>query len=135
MINNGGPIISSTGIDMGSNVDEEECPTNAITNLEKGVNGTDAVNLDQLNEANETANKGWFVRTDLTEQCQGMSLHHVLTANGDAGCVLRRQPPGNETRRTAQKSNLVRRSNTPVQNGRRVSSLPPVADTMKSTLR
>ncbi|WP_299068057.1 YadA-like family protein [uncultured Psychrobacter sp.] len=57
MINNGGPIISSTGIDMGSNVDEEGYPTNTITNLGKGVNGTDAVNLDQLND----------VTTDLTD--------------------------------------------------------------------
>ncbi|MGE6329502.1 ESPR-type extended signal peptide-containing protein, partial [Psychrobacter pacificensis] len=57
MINNGGPIISSTGIDMGSNADEEDYPTNTITNLGKGVNGTDAVNLDQLND----------VTTDLTD--------------------------------------------------------------------
>ncbi|WP_198015300.1 YadA-like family protein, partial [Psychrobacter sp. TB15] len=83
-INNGGPIISSTGIDMGSNADEDEYPTNTITNLGKGVNGTDAVNLDQLNEVNETANKGWFVRTDSGDGAKSnVKPDDVVTINGD----------------------------------------------------
>jgi autotransporter adhesin len=56
MINNGGPIISRTGIDMGP-VDANSYPTNRITNLGKGIAGTDAVNRDQLDE----------LTTDLTD--------------------------------------------------------------------
>lgn len=48
-INNGGPIISSTGIDMGGN---------RITNLAPGVDGTDAVNKDQLDELSGNVNQG-----------------------------------------------------------------------------
>ncbi|WP_153045432.1 ESPR-type extended signal peptide-containing protein [Psychrobacter sp. L7] len=83
-INEGGPIISSSGIDMGSNTDDEDYPTNTITNLGKGVNGTDAVNLDQLNEVNETANKGWFVRTDSGDGAKSnVKPDDVVTINGD----------------------------------------------------
>jgi len=56
MINNGGPIISRTGIDMGP-VDANSYPINRITNLGKGIAGTDAVNRDQLDE----------LTTDLTD--------------------------------------------------------------------
>ncbi|WP_299330188.1 YadA-like family protein [uncultured Psychrobacter sp.] len=72
-INNGGPIISSTGIDMGSNVDEEGYPTNTITNLGKGVNGTDAVNLDQLND----------VTTDLTDLGFDITADNASLAPGE----------------------------------------------------
>ncbi|MGA4438806.1 YadA-like family protein [Psychrobacter pocilloporae] len=73
MINNGGPIISSTGIDMGSNADEEDYPTNTITNLGKGVNGTDAVNLDQLND----------VTTDLTDLGFDITADNASLAPGE----------------------------------------------------
>ena len=73
MINNGGPIISSTGIDMGSNADEEGYPTNTITNLGKGVNGTDAVNLDQLNN----------VTTDLTDLGFDITADNASLAPGE----------------------------------------------------
>ena len=74
MINNGGPIISSTGIDMGSNVDEEDYPTNRITNLGKGIDGTDAVNVDQLYSLeSDTINKGLnFAGND------GINIHKDL---------------------------------------------------------
>ncbi|MGB6926449.1 YadA-like family protein [Psychrobacter sp.] len=72
-INDGGPIISSTGIDMGSNADEEDYPTNTITNLGKGVNGTDAVNLDQLND----------VTTDLTDLGFDITADNASLAPGE----------------------------------------------------
>jgi autotransporter adhesin len=49
-INNGGPVINAGGINMGGK---------KITNLAEGTDGTDAVNVDQLNRVDETANKGW----------------------------------------------------------------------------
>jgi autotransporter adhesin len=49
-INNGGPVLNAGGINMGGK---------KITNLAEGTDGTDAVNLDQLNRVDETANKGW----------------------------------------------------------------------------
>lgn len=47
---NGGPRIHVDGIDMGGN---------RITNLSPGEDGTDAVNLNQLNEVGATASRGW----------------------------------------------------------------------------
>ena len=57
-INNGGPVISSSGIDMGG-LDGGGKPTNKITNLAPGTNGTDAVNVDQLTKVATVANAGW----------------------------------------------------------------------------
>ncbi|MGY0634172.1 ESPR-type extended signal peptide-containing protein [Luteimonas sp. A478] len=54
-INNGGPVISSGGIDMSAN---------RITNLARGVDGADAVNVDQLNEVSDAANAGWNISVD-----------------------------------------------------------------------
>ncbi|WP_445534693.1 beta strand repeat-containing protein, partial [Vreelandella venusta] len=54
----GGPSITNTGIDAGNTT---------ITNVAPGVNGTDAVNVDQLTDVSDVANKGWD-----------------LTANGEA---------------------------------------------------
>src|SRR5690606_5053480 len=49
-INHGGPVISKDGIDMNGK---------RIRNLAKGIDGTDAVNVDQLTEVSDVANKGW----------------------------------------------------------------------------
>ncbi|WP_327857418.1 YadA-like family protein [Acinetobacter guillouiae] len=54
-INNGGPVINNTGIDMNNN---------KITNVAAGTAVTDAVNVGQLNEVKETANKGWNLTTN-----------------------------------------------------------------------
>ncbi|MDX3893442.1 YadA-like family protein [Pusillimonas sp.] len=51
-INNGGPVIHAGGINMNNN---------RITNLAPGVDGTDAVNVDQLNDVADIANAGWNV--------------------------------------------------------------------------
>ena len=72
-INNGGPIMSSMGIDMGSNIDQEGYPTNRITNLGKGIDGTDAVNVSQLTQA----------ETDLTNL--------GLNFGGDSGTDVNRK--------------------------------------------
>src|SRR5690606_9180638 len=54
-INNGGPVIDSSGIDMGGN---------QITGLADGTSDNDAVNLGQLKEVSEAANAGWNVSVD-----------------------------------------------------------------------
>ena len=61
-INNGGPVISGSGIDMGG-LDVDGKPTNKITNLAPGTDGTDAVNVDQLTKVETVANAGWNVAT------------------------------------------------------------------------
>ncbi|NYT75409.1 YadA-like family protein [Alcaligenaceae bacterium] len=48
----GGPNITLAGINAGNKV---------ITNVAPGVAGTDAVNVNQLNKVDETANKGWHI--------------------------------------------------------------------------
>jgi len=49
-INNGGPVINGSGIDMGGK---------KITNLAAGTADTDAVNVSQLNDVADVANAGW----------------------------------------------------------------------------
>ncbi|AIA73719.1 hypothetical protein FF32_02345 [Halomonas campaniensis] len=51
----GGPSITNTGIDAGNTT---------ITNVAAGVNGTDAVNVDQLTDVSDVANKGWNVQAN-----------------------------------------------------------------------
>nr|WP_321268929.1 YadA-like family protein [Alcaligenes faecalis] len=51
-INNGGPVISGDGINMGGK---------KITNLAVGTEDTDAVNVSQLKEVEEVANAGWNI--------------------------------------------------------------------------
>jgi autotransporter adhesin len=50
----GGPSITNTGINAGSLT---------ITNVAPGVNGTDAVNVDQLTAVSNVANAGWNLNT------------------------------------------------------------------------
>ncbi|MFX6182823.1 hypothetical protein ABTF56_21125, partial [Acinetobacter baumannii] len=50
----GGPSVTSTGINGGGL---------AVTNIAPGVNGTDAVDMNQLNAVSAVANKGWNVTT------------------------------------------------------------------------
>ncbi|WP_461601028.1 YadA family autotransporter adhesin, partial [Alcaligenes nematophilus] len=51
-INNGGPVINGDGINMGGK---------KITNLAKGTDDTDAVNVSQLKDVEEVANAGWNI--------------------------------------------------------------------------
>ncbi|WP_397474319.1 ESPR-type extended signal peptide-containing protein [Pusillimonas sp.] len=52
---NGGPVINGDGIDMNNK---------RITNLAPGVDGTDAVNVDQLGEIESIAQRGWDISTN-----------------------------------------------------------------------
>ncbi len=54
-ISNGGPVINQGGINMNNN---------RITNLAPGVDGTDAVNVDQLEAVSGVANRGWDISTN-----------------------------------------------------------------------
>ncbi|WP_172805357.1 YadA-like family protein [Alcaligenes faecalis] len=51
-INNGGPVINGSGINMSGK---------KITNLEAGTDDTDAVNVSQLKDVEEVANAGWNI--------------------------------------------------------------------------
>ncbi|OSZ39752.1 YadA family autotransporter adhesin, partial [Alcaligenes faecalis] len=51
-INNGGPVINGSGINMNGK---------KITNLEAGTDDTDAVNVSQLKDVEEVANAGWNI--------------------------------------------------------------------------
>jgi autotransporter adhesin len=51
-INNGGPVINGSGINMNGK---------KITNLEAGTDDTDAVNVSQLKGVEEVANAGWNI--------------------------------------------------------------------------
>ncbi|URW81892.1 YadA-like family protein [Alcaligenes sp. DN25] len=51
-INNGGPVINGAGINMNGK---------KITNLAKGTDDTDAVNVSQLKDVEEVANAGWNI--------------------------------------------------------------------------
>ncbi|PHI41056.1 hypothetical protein CBG46_10360 [Actinobacillus succinogenes] len=53
--NAGDVVINQDGINAGNHT---------ITNVAAGVNGTDAVNVDQLREVNATANAGWNLTTN-----------------------------------------------------------------------
>lgn len=52
---NNGPVINASGINMGGK---------KITNLAPGTDGTDAVNVDQLEAVKTIANTGWNVSTN-----------------------------------------------------------------------
>ncbi|MBW4790642.1 YadA-like family protein [Alcaligenes faecalis subsp. faecalis] len=51
-INNGGPVINGSGINMNGK---------KITNLEAGTDDSDAVNVSQLKDVEEVANAGWNI--------------------------------------------------------------------------
>ena len=65
---NDGPVISQGGIDMNSK---------KITNLAPGVDGTDAVNLDQLTETNTTIAKGFNITADNSELADNATEDNV----------------------------------------------------------
>ncbi|WP_404414219.1 YadA-like family protein [Vreelandella aquamarina] len=62
---NDGPTLNNNGIDMGG-LDTNGEPTNKITNLAPGTDGTDAVNVDQLTDVEDIASAGWDVLTSDT---------------------------------------------------------------------
>jgi len=87
----GGPGVLATGIDAGNL---------AIVNVGPGVNGTDAVNLNQLNAVAVAANTGWNI------SAQGANASNVGTAsatgtgvdlnNGDGNIIVSKTAGSND---------------------------------------
>ncbi|WGE36495.1 YadA-like family protein [Actinobacillus genomosp. 1] len=79
----GGDVVSLTdkGLNNGNNT---------ITNVAPGVNGTDAVNKDQLDDVNATANAGWNLTTngDNTNASNVAPNSTVDLANTDGNIVI-----------------------------------------------
>ncbi|WP_167752860.1 YadA-like family protein [Pusillimonas caeni] len=73
-INNGGPVIHEGGINMNDN---------RITNLAPGEDGTDAVNLDQLEAVEAVANAGWNL-TDAGGNEVNIGPDGLVTFQGDS---------------------------------------------------
>jgi len=76
----GGPGVLATGIDAGNL---------AIINVGAGVNGTDAVNVDQLNAVAVAANAGWNITA------QGANASNVGTASATGADVDLNNSDGN----------------------------------------
>lgn len=76
----GGPGVLATGIDAGNL---------AIVNVAPGVNGTDAVNVDQLNAVAVAANAGWNI------SAQGANASNVGTASATGTDVDLNNSDGN----------------------------------------
>jgi autotransporter adhesin len=86
-INNGGPVINVSGIDMKSL---------QISNLAEGTKGTDAVNLDQLNRVSEVANKGWNLTANGADSSNVAPGATVDLANDDGNIDITKS--GNEVK-------------------------------------
>lgn len=69
-----GPTINTSGINMGGKT---------ITEVGRGVNGTDAVNVDQLNEVKNTANAGWNIKTDSDGKQSNVKPNDTVSITGD----------------------------------------------------
>ena len=79
-INNGGPVINQTGIDMNNN---------KIINVAAGTADTDAVNVGQLNEVKETASKGWNLTTNgNTASSSNVKAGDTVDFIGDGNVVI-----------------------------------------------
>ena len=74
----GGPVLSSSGIDMNSG---------RISNLAPGVDGTDAVNVDQLEAVEEIANTGWNL-TDADGNDVNIAPGRTVAFTGDANIAV-----------------------------------------------
>ncbi|WGE45874.1 YadA-like family protein [Actinobacillus equuli] len=74
-----GPSITLNGIDAGNKV---------ITNVAEGVNGTDAVNLNQLQKVNATANAGWKLQANHANSSTVKPNHTVSLNNTDGNIII-----------------------------------------------
>ncbi|WP_373101214.1 MULTISPECIES: YadA-like family protein [Pasteurellaceae] len=77
-----GPSITKSGINAGNKV---------ITNVAPGVNGTDAVNKDQLDAVNATAAAGWNLTVNSTDSSQVAPNATVDLANNDGNIVITKE--------------------------------------------
>ena len=78
-----GPSITINGIDAGNKT---------ITNVAPGVNGTDAVNVDQLDDVKNTAGKGWNIQTngDKATQVKPGDTVDIGTTDGETNIQVSR---------------------------------------------
>ncbi|WGE72061.1 YadA-like family protein [Actinobacillus equuli subsp. haemolyticus] len=74
-----GPSITQNGINAGNKV---------ITNVAEGVNGTDAVNLNQLQKVNATANAGWKLQANHANSSTVKPNHTVSLNNTDGNIII-----------------------------------------------
>ncbi|WP_311950585.1 ESPR-type extended signal peptide-containing protein, partial [Halomonas piscis] len=70
----GGPSITDSGIDAGDQT---------ITNVAPGVDGTDAVNVNQLDDVSDAANAGWTV-ADADGNSHNIGPNGKVTFEGDS---------------------------------------------------
>ena len=79
----GGPSVTINGIDAGSKT---------ITNVAPGKNGTDAVNVDQLDAVKNTAGMGWKIQTngDTATQVKPGDAVDIGTATGETNIKVSR---------------------------------------------
>ncbi|WP_150540198.1 YadA-like family protein [Actinobacillus vicugnae] len=61
---------------------------NTITNVKAGLNGTDAVNVDQLEKVNATANAGWKLTNNGTNESTVTPNATVDLANKDGNIII-----------------------------------------------
>ena len=79
----GGPSVTINGIDAGNKT---------ITNVAPGKNGTDAVNVDQLDAVKNTAGMGWNIQTngDTATQVKPGDAVDIGTATGETNIKVSR---------------------------------------------
>ncbi|TCT13932.1 autotransporter adhesin, partial [Bibersteinia trehalosi] len=90
-----------------------------ITNVKAGVNGTDAVNVDQLEKVNATANAGWNITTNNATDSHNVKPNTAVDLNNGDGNIVITQNAGNITFDLA--SNLTNISNIGNGNGTNIS--------------
>src|SRR5690606_32463806 len=78
-INNVGPVINQCGIDM---------KVKRSTQLAKGVDGSDAVNIDQLTEVSNVENQGWNLTANGADSSNVAPGSTVDLANTDGNIVV-----------------------------------------------
>ncbi|MCS2611087.1 YadA-like family protein [Halomonas sp. wenzhen-202101] len=94
-----GPSVTVSGIDMANN---------RITSLAPGVDGSDAVNVDQLGEVSEVANRGWNVSAN-GENSQNVAPGDSVDFSDDGNVLVSNavDANGNHTVNVALDSDLT----------------------------
>ncbi|MGQ8821713.1 hypothetical protein ACUQJD_11045, partial [Bibersteinia trehalosi] len=68
-----------------------------ISNVAAGVNGTDAVNVDQLEKVNSTANAGWNITTNKGKDSYNVKPNATVDLRNTDGNIVISQENGNIT--------------------------------------
>ncbi|WP_444984961.1 YadA-like family protein [Halomonas mongoliensis] len=83
----GGPSVTDAGIDAGDQV---------VSNVAPGVDGSDAVNVDQLGEVSEVANRGWNISAQGGSETNVAPGGSVDLNNADGNLVLTKVDDSND---------------------------------------